>query len=92
MKILNYRQIYARLNDSKDRILKVNSTVTEESGIYILTREDENGFKYAYIGQAKHTLTRLAQHLQGYQHIDLSIKKHKLFDKEKNPQGWNIFC
>ena len=40
---------------------------------------DEEGIKYAYIGQAKHILTRLAQHLTGYQHIDLSIRKHGLY-------------
>ena len=49
----------------------------EDSGIYVFTRQ-ENGFKYAYVGQAKHILTRLAQHLNGYQHIDLSIKNTAL--------------
>lgn len=39
-----------------------------------MVRTDENGFRYAYIGQAVHILTRLAQHLVGYQHIDLSLK------------------
>ena len=74
---MNYRQIKAIEQKNKQRILAVCSNVTETSGIYILIRE-ENGFKYAYVGQAKHLLTRLAQHLSGYQHIDLSIKKHGL--------------
>lgn len=86
----NYKQIYARQQADKKRILKVCPSATENSGIYILTRF-EDGFKYAYIGQAKHLLTRLAQHLSGYQHIDLSIKKHKLWS-EKNPTGWHIEC
>ncbi len=86
----NYKQIYARQQADKDRILKVCPGATEHAGIYIMTRE-EGGFKYAYIGQAKHLLTRLAQHLSGYQHIDLSIKKHKLYS-EKNPTGWQIEC
>lgn len=73
---------------NKQRILAVNPKVDDNSGIYILTRE-ENGFKYAYVGQAKHLLTRLAQHLNGYQHIDLSLKKHELYSKD-NPTGWNI--
>lgn len=56
-----------------------------------MLREDENGFKYAYIGQAVHTLSRLASHLVGYeQHIDLSLRKHKLYDKEKSPYGWRV--
>lgn len=85
---MNYKQIKAIEKANKQRLLKVNSTLNEESGIYILTRE-ENGFKYAYIGQAKHILTRLAQHLSGYQHIDLSIKKHG-FKSSENPSGWAI--
>ena len=84
---MNYRQIKAIEQKNKQRILNV-CKVPETSGIYILTRE-ENGFKYAYIGQAKHLLTRLAQHLSGYQHIDLSLKKHGLYSKE-NPCGWDI--
>lgn len=72
---------------NKARWKRVNPSLTEESGIYILTRVDENGIRYAYIGQAKHILTRLAAHLTGYQHIDLSIKKHGLLD-EQHPFGW----
>lgn len=72
-----------------ERLLKVNTDLDNESGIYFLTRTDENGFRYAYIGQAVHILTRLAQHLVGYQHIDLSIKKHGLY-ADNNPYGWKI--
>lgn len=59
------------------------------SGIYIFTRE-ENGLRYAYIGQALKLLTRTSQHLSGYQHIDLSIKKRGLYDANKKPNGWRI--
>lgn len=54
-----------------------------------MTRTDENGIKFAYVGQAKHVLTRLAQHLDGYQHIDLSLKKHGLHSPD-NPYGWKV--
>ena len=74
---------------NKDKWLALNPTLTDESGIYVLTRVDEQGIKYAYIGQAKHILTRLAQHLVGYQHIDLSLKKHGVWSKE-NPYGWRV--
>jgi hypothetical protein len=89
---LNYqsiRQAKAIEQNNKKRLLEVNPKLDEESGIYFLTRIDENGFKYAYIGQAVHILTRLSQHLVGYQHIDLSLKKHKLYSKS-NPCGWKI--
>lgn len=70
-------------------LLEVNDSLDDNSGIYFLTRTDENGIKYAYIGQAKHILTRLAQHLVGYQHIDLSLKSHGLYSVE-NIYGWKI--
>lgn len=85
---MNFRQIKAIETQNKKRILAVNPNVPTTSGIYILTRY-EKPFKYAYVGQAKNLLSRLAQHLSGYQHIDISIKKHKFFSKE-HPTGWDI--
>lgn len=77
--------------ENKKRLLKLNPKLNDKSGIYFLLREDENGFKFAYVGQAKSVLQRLAGHLVGYeQHIDLSLRKHKLYDKEKNPCGWRV--
>lgn len=84
-----FRQAKAIEAKNKKRLLEVNPDLDEGSGIYFLTRTDENGFKYAYVGQAVHILTRLAQHMVGYQHIDLSIKKHGLHSEE-NPYGWKI--
>ena len=73
----------------KQRLLLINPKLNEQSGIYFLTREDEQGIKYAYIGQAKHILSRLTQHMTGYQHIDLSLKKHGLISNN-NMCGWNV--
>ena len=76
---------------NRERLLKLNPKLNDRSGIYFLLREDENGFKYAYIGQARSVLQRLCSHMSGYkQHIDLSLRKHKLYDKEKNPYGWRV--
>lgn len=85
----NYKQVKAIEAKNKKRLLSVNPHLDEKSGIYILIRVDENGIKYAYVGQAKHLLTRLAQHLAGYQHIDLSLKKHGLYSEE-NIYGWTV--
>ena len=74
---------------NKQRLLKVNPKLDDESGIYFLTRTDEDNISYFYIGQAVHILTRLAQHLVGYQHIDLSIKKRGLYSAD-NPYGWKV--
>ena len=89
MSYQNVRQAKAIEYKNKKRLLEVNPNLDDESGIYILTRIDENDIKFAYIGQAKHILTRLAQHLVGYQHIDLSMKKHGMYSAE-NPYGWKI--
>lgn len=86
----NYWRAMAILESNRKRWLKVNPHIPESSGIYILTRVDENEIKYAYVGQAKKILTRLAQHLTQYQHIDLSLKKHGLYDKDKRPYGWAV--
>lgn len=84
-----FRQAKAIEAKNKKRLLEVNPYLNEGSGIYFLTRTDENGFKYAYVGQAVHILTRLAQHMVGYQHIDLSLKKHGLYSAD-NPYGWKV--
>lgn len=83
---MDYRKIKAIERANKDKWIKHFGNITDESGIYILTRE-ENGFKFGYVGQAKHILTRLAEHLVGWQHIDKSLKTHGLFSWE-NPNGW----
>ncbi len=89
MSYQKFRQAKAIEMKHKKMLLAMNPQLNDESGIYFLTRTDENGIKYAYIGQAKHILTRLAQHLSGYQHIDLSLRKHGL-RSESNVFGWNV--
>lgn len=90
---MNYQNIArakAIEQENKKRLLKLNPKLNDKSGIYFLLREDENGFKFAYIGQALHIMQRLCSHMVGYQqHIDLSIRKHKLYS-EDNPYGWRV--
>lgn len=90
---MNYQNIArakAIEQENKKRLLKLNPKLNDKSGIYFLLREDENGFKFAYVGQAKSVLQRLTSHLVGYeQHIDLSLRKHKLYS-EDNPYGWRV--
>ena len=85
---MNYKQRWVIDQKNKQKWLEICPTLNENSGIYILTRE-ENSFKYAYIGQAKHILTRLAEHLRGYLHIDFSLKAHGLYSNE-NKTGWSV--
>lgn len=85
----NYKKLFAIRNKNKAKIKSIAPNIEDRSGIYILTRE-EAGFKYGYVGQATVSVwERLAEHLSGYQHIDLSIKNHGWFSEE-NPSGYKI--
>ena len=88
-KYKNIAKVKAIEHKNKERLLKVNPKLNEESGIYFLTRTDELGIRHAYVGLAHHLLTRLAQHLANYQYIDNSIRKHGLYS-EKNPYGYKV--
>lgn len=84
-----FRQAKAIESSNKKKLLKVNPKLDEGSGIYFLTRVDENGIPFFYIGQAVHIIQRMCSHLTGYQHIDLSIKKRGFYS-EDNHFGWKI--
>lgn len=85
----NYKQVMAIQNRFKKELLKVNPSLDDKSGIYFLTRTDENGINLFYIGQAVKILSRMCSHMTGYQHIDLSIKKRGFYSEE-NPYGWHL--
>lgn len=71
---------------NRERLLKVNPDLTDESGIYFLTRVQPEG----YIGQARHVCQRLCQHLSGYdQYVDRSLKAHGLYSGD-NPYGYKV--
>jgi hypothetical protein len=89
MNYADYKQIYAIKKANEQRILKVCPNCPNRSGIYFLLRE-ENGFKFGYIGKAKHLLERLGGHLAGRkQWIDKSLYKHGLYS-ETNPCGYRV--
>lgn len=85
----NLRKAKAIEKKNKAMLLKIRPDLKDKSGIYFLTRHDENGIPYFYIGQSVKVLSRLAQHLVNYQHIDLSIKKRGFYSEE-NPYGWKV--
>lgn len=87
----NYRKIMAMKAEYKRQIQKLCPSVTNNAGIYVYWRIDENNFKHAYVGQALHLLDRLISHMFGYKiYIDTSLRAHKLYDEEKNPYGYHI--
>lgn len=87
----NYIRAKAIEQKNKERIIEQAPNIEDRTGIYVLTRE-EDGIRYGYVGKAQKqgVVSRLAQHLSGYeQWIDRSIKKHGLWS-EDNPNGWFI--
>lgn len=86
--MISYKQRIAMLNKYKQEWLENCPTLTNNSGIYILTRTEDE-INYAYIGQSIHILQRLAEHLLGYQHIDSSLRKRKIYS-ENNKGGWSV--
>ena len=86
---VDYKELFTKRNRIKKQWLSLNPKLNNESGIYVLLRE-ENGYKYGYIGQAKHILDRLISHSEGFeQHIDRSIKSHKFYSAD-NPTGYKV--
>ena len=89
---MDFKQRMAIIKKYEQKLIQYNPELANAriSGIYFLVRKDENGFKYAYIGQSKNILRRLAEHLNGYeQHIDKSLKAHGLYSND-NIDGWSI--
>ena len=82
---MNYKD---KQKDNEKKITDAYGYIPNESGIYVFTRYEGN-FKFAYVGQAKHLRKRIAEHLKGFQHIDLSIKSHGFYN-ENNPTGWQL--
>lgn len=86
----NWRKRYAVDKQNEERLRRLCPDIDHAPGIYFFVRENENGIKYAYIGQAKDMLKRCCEHMVGYkQHIDRSLKKHGLW-KLVNEHGWRL--
>lgn len=62
---------------------------TTSSGIYLYERTDEKGITYFYIGLAVNIFNRQISHWNGFQRIDISIRKRG-FKSEANPYGWTF--
>lgn len=86
---MNYRKIYAMKKVREDQIKSVCPTISRRSGIYAFYRIDENGIRHMYVGQAVCLIERCAAHLAEYDHIALSLKKHKFYS-EDNPYGYKL--
>lgn len=86
---VNYRKVFAMKRERENRIQKICPGIPDSSGIYVFYRTDEAGINRAYCGQALRLRERCASHLGEYDHIALSLKKHKFYS-ESNPTGWKL--
>ena len=88
----NYKQFFAKQKQFEKIIKQQCPSIDHKSGIYFYTRSDEEtGEKFAYIGLAKNLMRRSVSHLQGYSHIDISIRKRGWFS-DSNKGGWQLNC
>jgi hypothetical protein len=87
---VDYKALREKERQRESEILRLCPHAKHQSGIYMFFRESEQGFKFAYIGQAtRSVLGRMAQHLNGYEtRIDLSIRKYGLWNETDNPYGF----
>ena len=92
----DYKKKYAVEAKAKREILAYKPNITEASGIYLFMRKDAEKGVCVYVGQAKHLLTRLAQHLTARittkgecSHIDNSLYNRGL-KSQRNPDGWEL--
>lgn len=81
------KQVWAIKEDKRKKLKKFAPDLQDKSGIYVWHRIKE---ECCYVGQAKHIIQRSISHLMGHSHIDLSIRKHGLYDRETNPYGWRL--
>ena len=91
----NYLQAQDKLNEEMIDLHIYDPRLTEESGIYILTRmgkprEDGTVRKCVYVGQAQNMLQRLGQHLFSFKEVDISLRHRGLYYSHSNPYGWKI--
>lgn len=88
-------KMQAKIEKQKEYCKKIFSycgNLDDDAGIYVFYRTDDLGNKKCYIGQAKHLLTRVNQHVNSTryeQHIDKSIRKYGLASKN-NFIGWRL--
>ena len=81
---MDYRKVFAIKQERENRIQKICPNIPNSSGIYAFYRIDEAGIRRSYVGQALRLRERCASHLAEYDHIALSLKKHKFYS-ESNP-------
>ena len=85
----NFKQLYAKKNEARKKLMAVCPKIDTQSGIYFYIRKDIDS-KCAYIGKAVNLLDRNISHLIGYaQRIDISLKKRGFYSPD-NPTGWEL--
>ncbi len=86
------KAFFAKQKEYEPIIKRACPSIDNKSGVYFYTRTDlVTGEKFAYIGLAKNLMQRSISHLQGYQHIDISLRKRG-FCSVENPSGWELNC
>lgn len=95
IKKFNYMALFSVQRDIENAILKACPEMKHASGIYFYTRDEfdvdyKEHKKFAYIGKSVDVLKRSVSHIQGYQPVDLSLRKRGFYDETNNPEGWKL--
>lgn len=74
---------------AQKKIQPIISSKENGSGIYLYERTDEQGIRYFYCGLAVNLFARQISHWNGFQRIDISMRKRGFYSEE-NPFGWKF--
>lgn len=74
---------------AQKKIQPIISSKENGSGIYLYQRVDEQGIRYFYCGLAVNLFERQISHWNGFQRIDISMRKRGFYSEE-NPFGWKF--
>ena len=74
---------------AQKKLQPIISSKEQGSGIYLYERTDEQGINYFYVGLAKNLWQRQISHWNGFQRIDISMRKRGFYS-ETNPFGWKF--
>lgn len=74
---------------AQKKLQPIISSEENGSGIYIYQRVDEQGIRYFYCGLATNLFERQISHWNGFQRIDISMRKRGFYSEE-NPFGWKF--
>ena len=86
----NYKQVFAKKARLEKELRTRFPKIDSRPAIYIYHKRTEENELRMYIGQSVNLLDRTISHMEGYSHIDISLRKWGWYDEQTNPYGWKF--